>query len=68
VDVGEAQSGRGVAPGDPERTGSPASLPGDGEMVEDSSLKNLFAFLVEQEKKHQQLLEDEYGKYFTPDY
>jgi rubrerythrin len=38
------------------------------EMVEDSSLKNLFAFLVEQEKKHQQLLEDEYDKYFTPDY
>jgi rubrerythrin len=38
------------------------------EMVEDSSLKNLFAFLVEQENKHQQLLEDEYDKYFTPDY
>ena len=38
------------------------------DMVEDSSLKNLFAFLVEQEKKHKQLLEDEYHKYFMPEY
>jgi rubrerythrin len=38
------------------------------EMVEESSLKKLFEFLVEQEKKHQQLLEDEYDKYFTPEY
>jgi rubrerythrin len=39
-----------------------------GEMVEDSALKNLFAFLVEQEKKHKQLLQEEYEKYFTPEY
>ncbi len=37
-------------------------------MVEDSALKNLFAFLIEQETKHKQLLEDEYDKYFTPEY
>jgi rubrerythrin len=37
-------------------------------MVEESSLKNLFAFLVEQEKKHKQLLEEEYEKYFMPEY
>jgi rubrerythrin len=38
------------------------------EMVEDSALKNLFAFLVEQEKKHKQLLEEEFDKYFTPEF
>lgn len=37
-------------------------------MVEDSALKNLFSFLVEQEKKHKQLLEEEYEKYFLPEY
>jgi rubrerythrin len=39
-----------------------------GRLVEDSSLKNLFAFLVEQEKKHEQMLEEEYEKYFTPEF
>ena len=38
------------------------------DMVEDSALKNLFSFLVEQEKKHKQLLEEEYEKYFLPEY
>jgi rubrerythrin len=38
------------------------------DMVEDSALKNLFGFLVEQEKKHKQLLEEEYEKYFLPEY
>jgi rubrerythrin len=37
-------------------------------MVEDSALRNLFRFLVEQEKKHKQLLEEEYEKYFLPEY
>jgi len=37
-------------------------------LVDDSSLKNLFAFLVEQEKKHEQMLEEEYEKYFTPEF
>jgi rubrerythrin len=37
-------------------------------MVEDSALKNLFSFLIEQEKHHKQLLEEEYEKYFTPEY
>jgi rubrerythrin len=37
-------------------------------MVEDSALKNLFSFLVEQEKKHKELLEEEYEKYFLPEY
>lgn len=37
-------------------------------LVEDSALKNLFEFLVEQEKKHKQLLEDEYDKYFMTEY
>lgn len=37
-------------------------------MVQDSSLKNLFDFLVEQEKMHKQRLEDEYDKYFTPEF
>ena len=37
-------------------------------MVEDSALKNLFTFLVEQEKKHKQLLEEEFDKYFLPEY
>ena len=39
-----------------------------GRMVADSALKNLFAFLVEQEKNHKQLLEDEYEKYFAPEF
>lgn len=37
-------------------------------LVEDSALKSLFAFLVEQEEKHKQLLEDEFDRYFTPEY
>jgi rubrerythrin len=36
-------------------------------MVEDSALKNLFVHLIEQEKKHKQLLEEEYEKMFTPE-
>jgi hypothetical protein len=36
-------------------------------MVEDSALKNLFAHLIEQEKKHKQLLEEEYEKMFMPE-
>jgi rubrerythrin len=39
-----------------------------GKMVDDSALKSLFAFLVEQEKKHEQLLEEEFEKYFMPEY
>lgn len=39
-----------------------------GEMVEDSSLKRFFSFLVEQEKNHKRLLEEEFEKYFTPEY
>jgi rubrerythrin len=38
------------------------------DMVEDSALKNLFTFLVEQEKKHKQLLQEEFEKYFLPEY
>jgi len=37
-------------------------------MVDDTALKNLFIFLVEQEKKHKQLLEEEFDKYFQPEY
>jgi rubrerythrin len=37
-------------------------------MVDDTALKNLFTFLVEQEKKHKQLLEEEFDKYFRPEY
>ena len=37
-------------------------------MVEDTALKNLFTFLVEQEKKHKQLLEEEFDNYFLPEY
>ncbi len=37
------------------------------DMVEDSALKNLFAFLVEQEANHKRLLEAEYGKLFEAD-
>jgi rubrerythrin len=37
-------------------------------MVEDTALKNLFMFLVEQEKRHKQLLEEEFDKYFLPEY
>lgn len=36
-------------------------------MVEDTALKNLFAFLVEQEEHHRRLLEDEFDKMF-PEY
>ncbi len=36
-------------------------------IVEDSALKNLFAHLIEQEKKHEQLLAEEYEKMFTPE-
>ena len=39
-----------------------------GNLVEDSALKKLFAFLVEQETHHKRLLEDEFEKYFTPEY
>ena len=38
-----------------------------GRRVEDSALKNLFAHLIEQEKNHKQLLEEEYEKMFTPE-
>ncbi len=38
------------------------------DMVEDSSLKNLFTFLMEQEKKHKQLLQEEFDRYFTPEF
>ncbi len=38
------------------------------ELVEDSSLKRLFRFLVEQEENHKRLLEEEFEKYFTPEY
>ena len=38
------------------------------DMVEDTSLKNLFTFLIEQEKKHKQLLEEEFDRYFTPEF
>jgi rubrerythrin len=38
------------------------------DMVDDTALKNLFMFLVEQEKKHEQLLEEEFDKYFRPEY
>lgn len=37
------------------------------EMVEDSALKNLFAFLGEQEANHKRLLEEEYEKLFAAD-
>jgi len=37
------------------------------EMVEDSALKNLFAFLIAQEEHHKQLLEKEYDKLFAVD-
>ncbi|MFZ5915618.1 MAG: ferritin family protein [Chloroflexota bacterium] len=37
------------------------------EMVEDSALKNLFAFLITQEEHHKQLLEEEYDKLFAVD-
>lgn len=38
------------------------------DMVDDTALKNLFTFLVEQENKHKQLLEEEFDKYFRPEY
>ena len=38
------------------------------EMVDDSALKSLFGFLVEQETKHKRLLEEEFEKYFQPEY
>jgi rubrerythrin len=37
------------------------------DMVEDSALKNLFAFLIEQEENHRRLLEEEYEKLFVAD-
>jgi len=37
------------------------------DMVEDSALKNLFAFLIEQEENHRRLLEEEYEKLFRYD-
>ena len=37
------------------------------EMVEDSALKNLLAFLIEQEEHHRRLLEEEYEKLFMAD-
>ena len=39
-----------------------------GNLVEDSALKKLFTFLVEQEENHRQLLEEEFERYFTPEY
>jgi rubrerythrin len=37
------------------------------DMVESSALKNLFRFLIEQEKNHQRLLQEEFEKYFMPE-
>jgi rubrerythrin len=37
-------------------------------LTEDSALKDLFAFLIEQEKKHKRLLEEEYDKYFATEF
>lgn len=37
------------------------------DMVEDSALKNLVAFLIAQEENHKRLLEDEYEKMFAAD-
>lgn len=37
------------------------------DMVEDSALKNLMAFLIAQEENHKRLLEDEYEKLFVAD-
>lgn len=37
------------------------------DMIEDSALKNLFAFLIQQEEHHKRLLEAEYGKLFEAD-
>ncbi len=37
------------------------------DMVEDSALKNLMAFLIEQEENHKRRLEDEYEKLFVAD-
>lgn len=37
------------------------------DMVEDSALKNLFAFLIEQEENHKRLLQIEYEKLFAAD-
>ncbi len=38
------------------------------DMVDDSALKKLFAFLIEQEEHHKQLLQEEYDKMFLTDY
>jgi rubrerythrin len=38
------------------------------EMVEDSALKSLFEFLVEQEKEHKRRLQEEFDRYFTPEF
>jgi len=37
------------------------------DMVEDSALKNLFAFLIKQEENHKRLLQTEYEKLFAAD-
>jgi len=37
-------------------------------MVEDSALKSLFAHLIEQEKSHKRILEEEYEKMFMTEY
>jgi rubrerythrin len=37
------------------------------DMVEDSALKKLMAFLIAQEENHKRLLEDEYEKLFVAD-
>jgi rubrerythrin len=37
------------------------------EMVDSSALKNLFRFLVEQEKEHKRRLEEEFERYFMPE-
>jgi rubrerythrin len=36
-------------------------------MVDSSALKNLFQFLIEQEKEHKRRLQDEYNRYFMPE-
>ena len=37
------------------------------QVVKDSALRSLFAFLATEEKKHMTLLQDEFDKAFTPD-
>lgn len=38
-----------------------------GAMTDDAALKELFDFLRREEERHQQMLQDEYDRAFTPD-